>query len=62
MKLQITQLIGLSVLLWLPISASAVDLPLTTRQQTVRPLAVPVGTRQITHRHGKRPEIGRAHV
>ena len=46
MKPQITQIIGLSVLLLLPVPASGAML--TTRQQTVRPLAIPADTRQIS--------------
>src|ERR1017187_3023316 len=45
MKLQITQIIGLSVLVLLPVSGSG-GVP-TTRQQTVRPPALPAGTQQI---------------
>src|ERR1035441_4900153 len=46
MKLQITQIIGLSVLVLLPVSGSG-GVP-TTRQQTVRPLAIPADTQQIS--------------
>ena len=48
MKLKTVQIISLSIPLWLPLSGSAADGPLTTRQQTVRPLALPADTRQIT--------------
>jgi metallophosphoesterase (TIGR03768 family) len=48
LKLEIIQIISLSVLLLLPVSGNGADLPLTTRQQTVRPLAIPADTRQIT--------------
>ena len=48
MKTGIIQIISLLSLLWLPLSGNGADLPPTTRQQTVRPLAVPADTRQIT--------------
>ena len=48
MKTGIIQIISLLILLWLPVSGNGADLPPTTRQQTVRPLAVPADTRQIT--------------
>jgi metallophosphoesterase (TIGR03768 family) len=48
MKTGIIQIISLLSLLWLPRSGNGADLPLTTRQQTVRPLAIPADTRQIT--------------
>jgi len=47
MKPGIIQIISLSLPLLLPLSGNAADLPLTTRQQTVRPLALPPDTRQI---------------
>jgi len=47
MKIGIIQIISLSIPILLPLSGSATDLPLTTRQQTVRPLAIPTDTRQI---------------
>ena len=48
MKLRIVRFLSLSVPLLLPIAGNAGDLPLTTREQTVRPLALPADTRQIT--------------
>jgi metallophosphoesterase (TIGR03768 family) len=48
MKLKIFQIISMLGLLLLPVSGSGAELPLTTRQQTVRPLALPSDTRQIT--------------
>ncbi len=48
MKPKIIQIISLSIPLLLPLSGNGADLPLTTRQQTVRPLAIPADTRQIT--------------
>jgi metallophosphoesterase (TIGR03768 family) len=47
MRLKIIQIISLLGLLSLPVSGNGADLPLTTRQQTVRPLAIPTDTRQI---------------
>ena len=47
MKLKIIQIISLSLPLLLPVSGSGADLPLTTRQQTIRPVAIPAGTPQI---------------
>jgi len=46
MKLNIAQII--SLLFLLSLSASATDFPPTTRQQTVRPLALPADTLKIT--------------
>src|ERR1017187_2970587 len=46
MKLHMSKIIGLSVLLLLPIGGSGAVL--TTRQQTVRPLAIPADTRQLS--------------
>ena len=48
MRLDIVQTICLSIPLLLPLSGSGADLPPTTRQQTVRPLALPADTRQIS--------------
>ena len=48
MKPIIIQIIGMLGLLLPPLSGNGADLPLTTRQQTVRPLAIPADTRQIT--------------
>ena len=48
MKLNIFQIMGMLVLLLLPVSGNGADLPPTTRQQTVRPLALPADTRQIS--------------
>src|ERR1017187_7818100 len=48
MKLKIFQIISLLGLLLLPVSGKGADLPLTTRQQTVRPLAIPADTLKIT--------------
>ena len=50
LKLEIIQIISLSVLVLLPVSGNGADLsllPLTTRQQTIRPVAIPPGTPQI---------------
>ena len=50
LKLEIIQIISLPVLLLLPVSGNGADLsllPLTTRQQTIRPVAIPPGTPQI---------------
>jgi metallophosphoesterase (TIGR03768 family) len=47
MKLKIIQIISMAIPLLLPISGSGADLPLTTRQQTVRPLAIPSDTLRI---------------
>jgi metallophosphoesterase (TIGR03768 family) len=47
MRLNIVQIISLSIPLWLPLSGSGADLPLTTRQQTVRPVALPTNTTLI---------------
>ena len=46
MKLKIAQIISLAFLL--PLSGSATDFPPTTRQETVRPLALPADTLKIT--------------
>src|ERR1039458_3826349 len=46
MKLHMSKIIGLSVLLLLPIAGNIAVL--TTRQQPVRPLAIPADTRQIS--------------
>ena len=48
MKTGIIQIISLSILSLFPISSNGADLPLTTRQQTVKPLAIPSDTRRIT--------------
>jgi metallophosphoesterase (TIGR03768 family) len=48
MKFNIIQIISLSIPLLLPLSGNGADGVPTTRQQTVRPLAVPSDTRQIT--------------
>jgi metallophosphoesterase (TIGR03768 family) len=48
MKSNIVQIISLSILFLPPLSGSSADLPLTTRQQTVRPLALPADTLKIT--------------
>jgi metallophosphoesterase (TIGR03768 family) len=47
MRLKIIQIISLLGLLLLPLSGIGADLPPTTREQTVRPLALPSDTRQI---------------
>ena len=47
MKSPIIQTLCLLNLVWLPISGRSAELPPTTRQQTVRPLALPADTRQI---------------
>jgi hypothetical protein len=47
-KLSNIEISTLSILLLLPTSGRAADLPLTTRRQTVRPLAVPADTRKIS--------------
>ena len=50
LKLEIIQIISLPVLLLLPVSGNGADLsllPLTTRQQTIRLVAIPPGTPQI---------------
>ncbi len=48
MKPNIFQNIGMLGLLLLPASGNGADLPPTTREQTVRPLALPADTRQIS--------------
>src|ERR1039457_2133728 len=48
MKIGIIQISSLSIPILLPLSGSATDLPLTTRQKTVRPLAIPADTLKIT--------------
>ena len=48
MKPNIFQIISTALPLWLPVSGNGADLPLTTRQQTVRPLALPADTRLYT--------------
>ncbi|MGA2788776.1 MAG: TIGR03768 family metallophosphoesterase [Verrucomicrobiota bacterium] len=48
MRLNIVQIIGISIPLLLSLSGNGADLPLTTRQQTVRPLALPADTLKIT--------------
>ena len=50
MKLNIAQIINLLIPLLFPVTGSGADLPPTTRQQTVRPLALPADTRQVLPR------------
>jgi metallophosphoesterase (TIGR03768 family) len=50
MKPKIFQIISLSIPLLLPVSGNGADRPLTTREQTIRPLALPADTRQIPPR------------
>jgi len=47
MKSPIIQILSLLSLAWLPFSGSGAEPPLTTRQQTVRPLAIPADTPKI---------------